>query len=378
MVCETCNKVILTGEIIEMKRDLVLVGALWVVLTVVGELLAALVDIYPTPKSDKGEDIDTAFRFLVYAAVPVFTLVIAVLVYSVLSRRISDPSEGDGPPIHGRGAVPLAWFGITAGLTLMIMIYPGLIGIPDIVGDDDEDADLVVEVTGFQWQWRFTYPEQDIDIIGTPGDIPQMVLPVDWNVRFDITSADVLHSFWVPAFLMKIDAVPGKITTLSLRPTEIGDFETDPLLRVQCAELCGLQHSIMMARVAVVTEEEFEEWVAEHQGGAVPAPAATPVAGAQAITIVGESSLFDLDEIAVQGDRQVVVTFDNRDASVFHNWAVYVSEDAANSGAAPIAGSPIEPGPLVQTIVFDPPDPGSYFYRCDVHPTTMTGTLVVQ
>ncbi|MEE8370348.1 MAG: hypothetical protein V3S00_06240, partial [Dehalococcoidia bacterium] len=226
-----------------MKRELVLAGALWAGLTVIGELLAVFVDIYPTPKSDKGEDIDTAFRFLVYAAVPVFTFVVAILIYSVLSHRISDPSEGDGPPIQGRGAVPLAWFGVTASLTLIIMIYPGLIGIPDIVGHDDEEVDLVVEVTGFQWQWQFTYPEQQIDIFGSPGAIPIMVLPVGQNVRFDITSVDVLHSFWVPAFRMKLDAVPGKITSFSLRPTEIGTFDDDPLMRVQCAELCGLHHS---------------------------------------------------------------------------------------------------------------------------------------
>jgi cytochrome c oxidase subunit 2 len=361
-----------------MKRELLLAGALWAGLTVVGELLAVFVDIYPTPKSDKAEDIDTAFRFLVYAAVPVFTFVIAVLVYSVMSRRIADPSEGDGPPIQGRGAVPLAWFGITAGLTLMIMIYPGLISIPDIVGDDDEEVDLVVEVTGFQWQWSFTYPEQQIDIFGSPDNIPTMVLPLESNVRFNITSVDVLHSFWVPAFQMKIDAVPGKITSFSLRPTEIGDFDDDPLMRVQCAELCGLQHSRMWARVEVVTVEEFEEWAAQQGAGAAPSPAATPVAGAQQFSIVGENIAFDLDEIVVEGDRQVAISFDNRDAGVLHNWALYESEEAAAGAGGLIAGSTIQPGPVVQTIPFDPPDPGSYFYRCDVHPTTMTGTLVVR
>lgn len=360
-----------------MKRDLFIAGALWLLLTIIGEILAVGVDIYPVARSDKGEEIEEAFRILVIFAVPVFTFVVAVLLYSVLRHRTTGdlPAE-DGPAYHGRGAVPLAWFGITAGLTLVVMIYPGLTSLPGIVRDDPPD--LVVEVRGFQWQWQFTYPQQDINIFGTPDSIPEMVLPLERTVRFEITSADVLHSFWVPAFLMKIDAVPGQTTTVTLRPTETGTFQTDSMLRVQCAEACGLGHGRMMARVAVVSDEDFEEWVAAQQEAPADAEQPTPVAGAQEFTIVGENILFDVDEIQAEADGQVIITFDNRDQAVPHNWAFYESEEAANSGADAIAGSPIEPGPLAQTIVFDAPEPGTYFFRCDVHPTTMTGTLEVE
>ena len=93
-----------------MRRDFILVAALWLALTAIGELLAIFGDIYPVPSSDKGEEIEHAFRVLVYFAVPVFTLVIAVLVYTVLTRRTVGMPEQDGPPLHGRGSVPLAWF----------------------------------------------------------------------------------------------------------------------------------------------------------------------------------------------------------------------------------------------------------------------------
>ncbi len=80
----------------------------------------------------------------------------------------------------------------------------------------------------------------------------------------------------------------------------------------------------------------------------------------------------------MESGRQVVIVFDNQDVGVPHNWALYESRDAAEGGAAPIAGSPVEVGPLVQQIIFDPPEPGTYFFRCDIHPATMIGELTVQ
>jgi len=354
-----------------MRRDFILVAALWLALTAIGESLAIFVDIYPEPSSDKGKQIEQAFRVLVYFAVPVFTLVIAVLVYSVATRRTVGAPTEDGPPLHGRGSVPLAWFVITAALTVTVMIYPGLVEIPEIFGVEDQ-PDLVVEVEGVQWTWFVSYPERDVE------RVTELVLPVDQTVRFEITSLDVLHSFWIPGFLMKIDAVPGRTTEFSLTPTRLGSFETDPNLRVQCAELCGLAHADMRIPVRVVTEGEFEDWLTERAGSATSPTEEVPVAAdAQEFTIVGENIQFDTDEIVAGPDRQIKIVFDNRDAAIPHNWALYESEEAALAKTGLIAGSPIEAGPLVQDIVFDAPAPGTYYYICDVHPN-MTGELVVR
>lgn len=352
-----------------MRRDLAAVGVLWAVLTIVGELLAVFVDFYPLARSDKGEDIEHAFRVLIYMAVPVFTFVVSVLVYSVLRSSTSEFPGEDGPPISGRGAAPVVWLAVTSGLALVTIIYPGIVGINDLFFEDEE-TDLVVEVEGVQWAWIFRYPEQDITTIN------ELVLPLDRNVTFEITSTDVLHSFWIPSFLMKIDAVPGKTTEITLRPTSAGSFTTDPLMRVQCAELCGLAHAKMIALVTVMEAGEFDLWAAEEAAVSTAEP--TPDPDAQRIEIAGKDSLFDLDEITVESGSQVVVVFDNQDEAVPHNWALYDSRDTAESGGAPIAFSPIEPGPTVQEIPFAPPDPGTYFFRCDVHPTTMIGELTVQ
>lgn len=354
-----------------MKRDLIIVAALWLILTAIGELLAVFVDIYPVAKSDKGEDIEHAFRVLVYFAVPVFTMVVAVLAYTVLRHRSVGTPEQDGPPLQGRGAVPLAWLGVTAALTLAVMIYPGLVELPNIFGVEDH-PDLVVEVEGVQWTWFVSYPDQGVTRVS------ELVLPVDRTVTFEITSLDVLHSFWVPAFLMKIDAVPGRTTRISLTPTQTGSFQTDPNLRVQCAELCGMAHARMRIPVRVVSDGEFAAWVEEQAQTSIEPPDGTTVAeDAQRVAIVGRNIQFDIDEITVEAGRQVAITFDNQDENIPHNWALYESEEAAQSRTGLIAGSPVENGPLVQEILFDAPAPGSYFFVCDVHPN-MTGELVVQ
>lgn len=356
-----------------MKRDVIAVGALWLVLTGLGELFAVFVDFYPVARSDKGEDIEQAFRVLVYFAVPVLTLVVAVLVYSVLRQRAAGPPVEDGPPLQGRGPLPWAWFAATAGLTLTIMIYPGLVGLPDILGNEEKPGDLTVDVVGIQWAWLLEYPQYDVKTSR------ELILPVNRTVHFNITSRDVLHSFWIPGFLMKIDAVPGRTTMMSLTPTETGDFQADPNLRVQCAELCGLAHARMRIPVRVVTESEFEAWIREQAEDATPTTAEEPTAvpGAQELTIVGRGIAFDTDQMAVEAGRPVVITFDNQDAGVPHNWALYESEGAARSSGEPIAASPIEDGPVVQQIAFDPPEPGSYYFVCDVHPN-MNGDLTVE
>lgn len=346
-----------------------MLGVLWAILTIIGELLAIFVDLYPLPRSDKGEDIDRAFRVLVYMAVPVFTFGVSVLVYSVLRGSTTEFPEEDGPAIRGRGTAPVAWLAVTSGLALMTIIYPGIVGINQLFFDDDE-TDLVVEVEAVQWAWLFNYPGLDVSTVN------DLVLPLDRNVTFEITSLDVLHSFWVPAFLMKIDAVPGKTTEITLRPNSVGSFTTDPLMRVQCAELCGLAHSKMTARVTVMEAGEFDLWVAEKAAVSTAGPA--PDAGAQQVEIAGKESLFDLDEITVQSGSQVVVAFDNQDDGVLHNWAFYESRDDAESGGESIAGSPIEAGPALQQIIFEAPESGTYFFRCDAHPTTMIGELTVQ
>jgi cytochrome c oxidase subunit II len=229
---------------------------LWAVLTAAGLAAVLTVDFYSTVASDRGEDIANAFRFLTALAMPVSAMVVAVLVYSILRRGSSDLPDEDGMAFDGTGMYPKLWFGATAALTLLIIIYPGLWTLNGVI-EKHKSPDLVVDVQALQWTWLISYPDQGLE------NQLELVIPVDTKVTFNITSRDVVHSFWVPAFLMKIDAIPGHTTTMSLIAVEEGDYSDEPLYRLQCAELCGISHASMRVPVRVVSQAEFEDWVGQ-------------------------------------------------------------------------------------------------------------------
>jgi len=118
------------------------------------------------------------------------------------------------------------------------------------------DQQLTVNVVGFKWSWGFNYIDQDVFESGSPNYIPTLVLPVNEKVRFELTSPDVIHSFWVPSFLFKMDVIPGKTNVFELTPNKLGTFAG------KCAELCGTYHSGMLFNVKVVEKPEFDAYVA--------------------------------------------------------------------------------------------------------------------
>jgi cytochrome c oxidase subunit 2 len=242
---------------------------LWIGLTVVGELLV-LVDLFPIEASEFAEESDGIFTLLMYIGIPVWAFAVAVVIYAMLQFRQREPGE-TGPTWRGTGLVPRVWLVITGALATAVMIHPGLTGLAHLQDDEtgygwgDTEAELVVEATGFRWAWSFNYPEEGIELIGSA---QPLVLPVDTVVRFNINSTDVVHSFWIPVFRMKIDAIPGRTTFMTIETTREGRFdphEKESGFRVQCAELCGQDHQLMNFPVHVVSEEEFNAWVAERQ-----------------------------------------------------------------------------------------------------------------
>jgi cytochrome c oxidase subunit 2 len=291
---------------------------------------------------------------------------VAVLSFTVVrhSAHTGDEPPEDGPPYRGRGAVPVAWFGASACLAIVVMIYPGLVGIPKVFEHGSPD-DLTVEVSGVQWAWIFDYAGEDVRTIN------ELALPVDRRVTFKITSEDVLHSFFIPAFLMKIDAVPGLTTTMTLRPTHVGSFASNEMLRVQCAELCGLSHSKMAAPVQIMSEEDFQQWLADKAGGGA-ADGEQPAA--VTLQIAAEGLLFDTDALEAPADQPFAVELDNRDEGTMHNFSVYTDSSAQE----PLFVGDLFAGPEVRTYQVPALASGEYFFRCDVHPATMTGTLRVR
>lgn len=258
------------GGVKGQRSHLISTALLWIVLTVIGEFLA-FTDLYPTVGSAEAQDFNDIFQYLLIVGVPVYTFVLAVLFYSFTRFRTAGP-EDDAPNIRGTGLIPRVWLVVTAALAVSVMIYPGLTGLATLRETDadygfgeavEEDA-VVIDVTGFRWAWTVQYA--DYDIRQDSFAAGEIVIPLERQVVFRVNSTDVIHSFWIPAFRMKIDAIPGRTTQLSLTPTRLGAFTDDVAYRVQCAELCGLDHSKMSMPVRVVSEEEFEAWLAEQAG----------------------------------------------------------------------------------------------------------------
>ncbi len=230
-----------------------LLGALG--LTVLGESVALGFDPSPPAAAAEAGVVDGAFRTLTFLAIPVFAFVLSFLTYSALRFRRRPGEQADGPPVRGSRPVAVTWLGVTTALTL-VLIGVGTVGLEELRHTARLSPDLVVRVEGMRWGWQVAYPEAGVSTNR------ELVLPVGRRIRVEVTSRDVVHSFWIPAFRAKIDAVPGMVTSVAFTPNRTGGYDQNPDLRVQCAELCGTGHSLMVIPVRIVTEEEFRQWLA--------------------------------------------------------------------------------------------------------------------
>jgi cytochrome c oxidase subunit 2 len=183
-------------------------------------------------------------------SIPVFTFVVVFGIYSARAFRSQGrPEDGPVTVVHPRFS-PI-WLIVSVVLIVFLYVY-GLYFLNAVQASAGPSA-LQVHVNGEQWLWNYTYPQYNN--VGST----ELELPVGRPIDFTITSTDVQHSFWIPAFGIKQDAVPGEVTHISVTPNTIGDYV------VRCAELCGLYHAYMETPVHVVSQSDFEAWVAQQQ-----------------------------------------------------------------------------------------------------------------
>ncbi len=212
----------------------------------VATVVALVVPWLPPDASKERDGIDLVFWFTTAIAIAVFALVMAVIAYSLLKFRVQPDDDSDGPPIHGNTGVEIVWTAVPAILVTAISVISGIV----LVQNDRADSNaLNVNVTARQFAWTFTYPDQGNLTSAT------LHLPVDRSVVLHLTSLDVIHSFWVPEFGQKQDAVPGQTTKLVITPTKNGTYP------VICTELCGLGHAVMRTSAVVSAPADFAAWV---------------------------------------------------------------------------------------------------------------------
>jgi cytochrome c oxidase subunit 2 len=206
--------------------------------------VALLIPWLPEAASRESGRIHFVYWFTTAIAIAVFATVVAVLAYSIIHFRARPDDDSDGPPTHGHTTLEIVWTAIPAVLVTAISIVSAVVLAQN--GHAGSDP-LVVKVTAQQFAWEFTYPNGK-----TYG---YLTLPKDRHVKLDITAKDVIHSFWVPEFSQKQDAVPGQHNTLVITPTHLGTFP------VICTELCGLGHALMRSHAEVVTPAKFASFM---------------------------------------------------------------------------------------------------------------------
>jgi cytochrome c oxidase subunit 2 len=221
-------------------------------------LVAVFIPWLPPAASAQADGVDDVYWFVTIICMAIFALVAGVSVYSVWKFRAAPDDVDDGSPIHGHTGLEVVWTAVPAALVTAISIYSGVV-LTQI--EEIGPTHRVVDVTAQQFAWSFTYPDAKV----TSG---QLTLPVDQPVELKLSARDVIHSFWVPEWRMKKDAVPGVETNVIITPTKVGTFT------VVCTELCGLGHAAMRARAVVMTREGFDRWIQEQKQAAAAAGSA--------------------------------------------------------------------------------------------------------
>ena len=219
-------------------------------------VLASCADAIPQNSLDsvspQGNEINGLFWLVFWIATAIFVAVEAALVVAVVRFRRRKNDDRPVKQVHGNTRLEIVWTIIPAVIMAVIAV-PTLQTLFEIRAKVPESENpLQVNVIGHQWWWEFEYPQYGFTTA------QEMYMPAGRKVQLNITSADVIHSFWTPRLMGKRDAVPGRINHLTYYTDEVGEYLG------QCAEFCGLAHADMRHMVKVLPEPEFEAWAAKH------------------------------------------------------------------------------------------------------------------
>ena len=239
--------------------------------------------------STEGTLIDTLFGITLGVATAVFVIVQGFLLYAIIRFGRQEGDETDAVPVRGNVRLEIFWTAIPAIVILII----GLLSYQVLAAIERPQADqLIVEVKAIQYAWQFYYPEQDITT-------SELHIPQNRQVHLKLRSNDVIHSFWVPAFRIKKDVMPDRVTETFITGTELGTYP------VVCTELCGAGHAVMRSQVVVESDANFQAWLASQgvaKQQAAAAAAADPLAaGKQAFNVYGCNACHALASAAAVG-----------------------------------------------------------------------------
>ena len=233
------------------RRPLIFTIVAAVLAVAIGITLSYVIHWFPAPAATQARNTDELYHVLVIATIPIFVLVTTVILYCAWQFHMKPGEElKDGPPIHGNTRLEVFWTVIPAVLLL------GMLSYSFVVLHENEkrpSREITIGVTAQQFAWTFQYPPSVTG--GAPLQTHELYLPENESVEFDLHSKDVIHAFWIPAFRLQEDVVPGITTHYRATPDRLGTYP------IVCNLLCGLGHSLMRSAVHVLSPAQFQQWL---------------------------------------------------------------------------------------------------------------------
>jgi cytochrome c oxidase subunit 2 len=220
---------------------------------------------WPKGITSQAQQMEDLWKGSAIAALAVGVFVWGLIFWAIIRYR----KRGDELPVQTRFNLPIEILYTAVPFLIIAVLFYYTAVVQTFVDKEKPKPDLVVSVVAFKWNWQFLYPDyrdsqkQPVGTVGSTTEIPVLVVPTGERIRFQESSNDVIHSFWVPALLFKRDVIPGRSNSFeaTINKGEEGAYVG------RCAELCGTYHANMNFEMRAVTPDQFKQFVAEKQAG---------------------------------------------------------------------------------------------------------------
>jgi cytochrome c oxidase subunit 2 len=315
------------------------------------------------PASDQAVDVQRLFYIILGLGTFVFVVVEGLLLWSIVRYRKRPGDEEEPPQRQGSTRMLIAFFAF--GAILVAILFPfGEITLADVQAHPAPLEQIVIQ--GSQWQWSAFYPNEGVVTSGKSFKRPMVIeTPIDEPVRIRLISNDVMHEFFIPAFMFMRNAMPGHPNDFTFTPNRLGTFQG------QCAEFCGLGHARMTLVLNVVTLEDFDTWIKQKRKALLSITC--PPTPENALHLTAHNISWDTNCLAVKPGSPFSITIANQDAGIDHNFAIYDSPSRTKQ----LFVTPKFEGVATQSFDIPQLPAGSYYFQCNVHGPAMSGVFKV-
>ena len=334
----------------------------------------------PNPVTVQGQDIRDLYNIVFIFAAVIFLVIEVAILYIVLRYRHTARDDILPEQTHGHTSVEILWT-VIPFVIVAFLFYVSWQALPRVQADQAQPAGVHVKVTGFQWCWKFEYLDEGLTVQvparnskgencrDESGNPPTLVVPVGERIRLQLHSVDVIHAFYVPQFLSKLDVVPqaneARDNVFDFTPIAVGDY------RGQCAEFCGLSHAEMQLAVSVRSVADYQAWLTEQKNKPSASPQGTPPPPGAGLQLSASTAVsFEQNHLMTSVSAPFIIHFDNKQVGVPHN--VWIR----NAQGQDLFQGPDVQGPGSTDYHVGPLSAGTYTFYCHIHPN-MTGTLEV-